>query len=36
MMLREFGYVVEPTGANSPSQNGGADIYNNTLLPSAT
>ena len=31
MMLREFGYVVEPTGANSPSQNGGAEIYNNTL-----
>jgi len=31
MMLREFGYVVEPTGADSPSQNGGAEIYNNTL-----
>ncbi len=32
MMLRNFGYVVEPTGADSPSQNGGADIYNNTLV----
>ena len=31
MMLRDFGYVVEPTGADSPSQNGGAEIYNNTL-----
>jgi hypothetical protein len=31
MMLREFGYVVEPTGADSPSQNGGSEIYNNTL-----
>ncbi len=31
MMLREFGYVVEPTGADSPSQNGGTKIYNNTL-----
>ena len=31
MMLKEFGYVVEPTGADSPSQNGGAEIYNNTL-----
>jgi hypothetical protein len=31
MMLDEFGYVVEPTGADSPSQNGGAEIYNNTL-----
>jgi hypothetical protein len=31
MMLGEFGYVVEPTGADSPSQNGGAEIYNNTL-----
>jgi len=30
MMFREFGYVVEPTGADSPSQNGGAEIYNNT------
>jgi hypothetical protein len=31
MMLDDFGYVVEPTGADSPSQNGGAEIYNNTL-----
>ncbi len=31
MMLQEFGYVLEPTGADSPSQNGGAEIYNNTL-----
>ena len=31
MMLREFGYVVERTGADSPSQTGGAEIYNNTL-----
>jgi hypothetical protein len=30
-MLNEFGYVVEPTGADSPSHNGGAEIYNNTL-----
>ncbi len=31
MMLHEFGYVVKPTGADSPSQNGGVEIYNNTL-----
>ncbi len=31
MMLDEFGYVVEPTGADSPSHNGGAEIYNNIL-----
>ena len=31
MMLHDFGYVVEPTGADSPSQNGGVEIYNNTL-----
>jgi hypothetical protein len=31
MMLDEFGYVVKPTGADSPSQNGGAKIYNGTL-----
>jgi hypothetical protein len=30
-MLKEFDYVVEPMGANSPSQNGGAEMYNNTL-----
>jgi hypothetical protein len=31
MMLKDFGYMVEPTGADSPSQNGGAEIYNNML-----
>jgi hypothetical protein len=31
MMLEDFGYVVKPTGADSPSQNGGTKIYNNTL-----
>ena len=31
MLLRKHKYVVEPTGADSPSQNGGAEIYNNTL-----
>ena len=30
-MLKDFGYVVECTGADSPSQNGGAEIYKNTL-----
>jgi hypothetical protein len=30
-MLKDFGYVVKPTGANSPSQNGGAEVYNGTL-----
>jgi hypothetical protein len=30
-MLKEFDYIVEPTGMDSPSQNGGAEIYNNTL-----
>ncbi len=30
-MLNEFGYVVKSTGADSPSQNGGAEIYNNAL-----
>ncbi len=30
-MLKNFGYVVERTGADSPSQNGGAKIYKNTL-----
>jgi hypothetical protein len=28
MLLREFGYVVEPTGADSPSQNGAVEAYN--------
>jgi hypothetical protein len=31
MVLAEFGYVVEPTGVDSPSQNGGAESYNHTL-----
>jgi hypothetical protein len=31
LMLNTFGYVVESTGANSPSQNGGAEIYNKRL-----
>jgi hypothetical protein len=31
MTLKNFGCVVKPTGADSPSQNGGAEIYNNTL-----
>ncbi len=31
MILAEFGYVVKLTGADSPSQNGGAESYNNTL-----
>jgi hypothetical protein len=30
-MLKDFRYVVECTGADSPSQNGGAEIYKNTL-----
>jgi hypothetical protein len=30
-MLKDFGYVVKPTGADSPSQNGGAEVYNITL-----
>jgi hypothetical protein len=30
-MLKEFAYIVEPSGVGSPSQNGGAEIYNNTL-----
>jgi hypothetical protein len=29
--MDEFTYTVEPTGANSPLQNGGAEIYNDTL-----
>jgi hypothetical protein len=31
MVLVEFGYVVKPTGADSPSQNGGTESYNHTL-----
>ncbi len=30
-MLQDFGYVVKPTGTDSPPQNSGAKIYNNTL-----
>jgi hypothetical protein len=30
-MLDKFRYVVKPTGADSPLQNGGVEIYNNTL-----
>ena len=30
-MLKRHGYVVEPTGADSPSQNGGAERMNGTL-----
>jgi hypothetical protein len=30
-MLKDFGYVAERTGVDSPSQNGGTEIYNNTL-----
>jgi hypothetical protein len=30
-MLDKFGYVVKPTGADSPLENGGVEIYNNTL-----
>ena len=28
MLLRDFYYTLEPTGANSPSQNGAVEIYN--------
>jgi hypothetical protein len=31
MALTEFGYKVEPTGANSPSQNGQAEKWNDTF-----
>ena len=30
-MLKEFGYHVEPTGADSPSQNGGVERVNDSL-----
>jgi hypothetical protein len=30
-MLKEFNYKVEPTGADSPSQNGGVEIFNQML-----
>ena len=28
LMLQQFHYSVEPTGANSPSQNGAVEVYN--------
>ncbi len=31
MVLREHNYVVEPTGADSPSQNGAVETYNDKL-----
>jgi hypothetical protein len=31
LLLREFRYTLEPTGANSPSQNGAVEIYNDTF-----
>jgi hypothetical protein len=31
MVLREHNYVFEPTGADSPSQNGAAEMYNDKL-----
>jgi hypothetical protein len=31
MVLRTHHYVVEPTGADSPSQNGAVEIYNGKL-----
>ena len=31
MMMKKHLYVVEPTGADSPSQNGGAEKWNDTL-----
>ncbi len=30
-MLKEFDYVIELTGVDSPSQNNRVEIYNNTL-----
>jgi hypothetical protein len=29
LVLRKFHYTLKPTGANSPSQNGAVEIYNN-------
>ncbi len=29
MLLRDFHYTLEPTGTDSPSQNGGVEVYNN-------
>jgi hypothetical protein len=30
-LLRQHNYIIEPTGANSPSQNGAVEIYNGKL-----
>jgi hypothetical protein len=35
MLESEFHYVVEPTGSDSPSQNGAAEIYNDKLANKA-
>ena len=32
MLLRDFHYTLEPTGANSPSQNGAVIIYNDKFV----
>ncbi len=31
MLLRKHKYVIKPTGADSPSQNGAVEIYNAKL-----
>jgi hypothetical protein len=31
LLMREFRYFLEPTGADSPSQNGAVEIYNDKL-----
>ncbi len=31
LVLKEFGYTLEPKGADSPSQNGAVEIYNDKL-----
>ncbi len=31
VMMNKFNYTVEPTGSDSPLQNGGTEIYNGTL-----
>ena len=31
LVLRTHNYVLEPTGADSPSQNGAVEVYNNKL-----
>ena len=33
LMLKEFQYKIEPTGADSPSQNGQVERYNETVQP---